>query len=60
MKTIKCYACECGEDFYEDDTECVNCGKPVDQSKFKEEQIPHITEVGPIAKEEIPLFPKKP
>ena len=42
-KTIKCYLCECGEDFYEDDLNCVNCGKDVDQIKFRDEPISEIT-----------------
>ena len=46
MKTIKCYVCECGEDFYEDDTECCNCGTLVDQSKFVNEPLIEITHQG--------------
>ena len=56
MRTIKCYNCICGEDFYEDDAECINCGAPVDQSKFKEEQVVEIREVGQTHEEEIPLI----
>lgn len=45
MKTIKFYVCECGEEFYEDDKECCNCGAPVDQKKFKIESVCEITHV---------------
>ena len=55
MNTIKCYTCECGEDFYEDDDECVNCGALVDQSKFAEEELIKIVSQGVIVEEWIPL-----
>lgn len=42
MKKIKTYQCECGEDFYEDDVNCVNCGKPIDKSKLKGEEFADI------------------
>lgn len=45
MKTIKCYVCGCGEEIYEDDDACCNCGKPVDQGKFKEEPLVEIKHV---------------
>lgn len=41
-RTIKTYRCECGEDFYEDDLNCVNCGKTIDKSKLKDEEIADI------------------
>ena len=56
MKTIKCYACKCGEEFYEDDTECQGCGTPVDQSKFVDEPLGKIISQGPIEIVEIPLI----
>lgn len=34
---IQCYTCECGEDIYECDQNCVNCGRDADQSRFKAE-----------------------
>ena len=55
MYKIKCYGCECGEEIYEDDMECVNCGKPVDPSKFKEEPLIQIISQGEV--EEI-TFPR--
>lgn len=58
MKTIKCYECECGEEIYEDDQECCNCFKLVDQSLFKNEEIPEITSQGKITIVEIPLMLK--
>ena len=42
MKTIKTYQCECGEDFYEDDVNCVNCRKPIDKTKLKNEEVADI------------------
>jgi hypothetical protein len=42
-KTIKCYDCECGEEFYEDDVTCINCGTPVDPSRFVEREVAEIT-----------------
>lgn len=42
MKTIKTYQCECGEDFYEDDISCVNCRKPIDKTKLKNEEVADI------------------
>ena len=42
MDTIKCYTCGCGEDFYEDDLECVNCGLLVDTRKFEDETLVRI------------------
>jgi len=56
MATIKCYECECGEDFYEDDTECCNCGAPVDQSKFKEEPLVEIIEQSEVELVSLPLL----
>ena len=56
MKTIKCYSCECGEDFYEDDTECCNCGAPVVQSKFKNEPLYEIKSQGSIEIVGIPFL----
>ena len=55
MKTIKCYTCKCGEDFYEDDTECVNCGTAVDPERFKDEPLAKITHVGDTMIVEVPL-----
>jgi isopentenyldiphosphate isomerase len=42
MKTIKTYKCECGEDFYEDDVNCVNCRKLIDKTKLKNEEVADI------------------
>lgn len=56
MKSIKVYECSCGEEMYEDDTECVNCGKAMEIGKLKDEPLPEITSQGPIELEEIPLF----
>ena len=42
MKSIKTYQCECGEDFYEDDVNCLNCGEPIDKSKLKDEEVADI------------------
>jgi len=55
MKTIKCYVCDCGEEIYQDDEQCCNCYKKVDQSLFKEEEIGEITYQGTITIETIPL-----
>lgn len=43
MPSIKTYACECGEEFYEDDTNCQNCLAPIDKSKLKPEPYAEIT-----------------
>lgn len=45
---IKFYTCECGEDFYEDDEECCNCGVPIDKSKLQDEELPEIISQGEI------------
>lgn len=45
---MKSYTCDCGEDFYEDDKECCNCGKEVDFIKFKEEPLIKILSQGDI------------
>ena len=42
MRTIKTYACKCGEDFYEDDECCINCGEPIDKSKLVEQELMEI------------------
>ena len=39
MKTILTYGCKCGEDFYEDDTECINCGSLIDKRRLKKEPL---------------------
>ena len=57
MKTIKCYTCECGEDFYEDDEECCNCGRPVNQSKFVEEPLMEVISEGLVDIADMPLRP---
>jgi len=44
MKTIKAQICKCGENIFEDDTRCINCGKKVDKRKFKIEEIAEIHE----------------
>jgi uncharacterized membrane protein YvbJ len=44
MKTIKVYVCNCGEDVYEDDIVCVNCGVKTDPGKFREERLVEIKE----------------
>ena len=59
MKTIKFYECKCGEDFYEDDEVCINCGVEVDESKFVVQKLHTITQIGPVEKVEMPLIPKK-
>jgi len=46
MKTIDVYECDCGDDIYEDDIRCVNCGVLVDPNKFKTEKLIEITDVG--------------
>lgn len=38
-KTIKFYSCDCGEDVYEDDRECVCCGKKTDKRRFRKEEL---------------------
>ncbi len=43
MKNIKTYKCECGEDFYEDDNTCINCGRFIDKRKLKKQEIAEIT-----------------
>jgi len=43
MKTVKYYQCDCGEDVYEDDLECCNCGRPFDKSELEEVEIADIT-----------------
>jgi len=42
MKTIKTYVCSCGEDFFEDDEVCINCGIEIDESKLVDEEYPEI------------------
>ena len=42
MKTIKTYECECGEDFYEDDTACLNCQRPIEKDKLKEIRVAEV------------------
>jgi len=44
MKTLKTYECHCGEDFYEDDTVCINCGETIDKTKLVDEVVPNIYE----------------
>lgn len=56
MTTVKCYDCICGEEIYEDDDACVNCGNIVDQSKFIEEPLYEIVSQGKINIIEIPLI----
>lgn len=34
METIKMYVCECGEDVYEGETNCVACNRETDPSKL--------------------------
>jgi hypothetical protein len=51
MKTVKTYQCDCGEDFYEDDANCLNCGKPIDKSKLKDEKVTDIKYTKEPAKE---------
>ena len=53
MKTIKAQICKCGENIFEDDTHCINCGKKVDKRKFKIEEIAEIHE------EKYPVIPQK-
>lgn len=55
MKSIKCYVCECGEDMYEDDEECVNCCRPMEPAKLKDEPLREITSQGPIQMVEMSL-----
>lgn len=59
MESIKCYQCSCGEDMYEDDTECVNCGKAMDIGKLKDEPLHEITSQGPIQEVEMSLNTRK-
>ncbi len=42
MKSIKTYVCQCGEDFYEDDEVCVNCGTPIEKAKLIDEPLVQI------------------
>ena len=42
MRTILTYPCPCGEDFYEDDEVCVNCGAAIDRTKLKAEPVSEI------------------
>jgi len=42
MKTIKTYQCKCGEDFYEDDLHCPNCGNTIDRRKLKKTETPEV------------------
>ena len=49
---IKYYTCECGEEIYEDDTRCCNCGSPADSSKFITEDVPEIRQEGRCFEEE--------
>ena len=42
MKKIKAQICKCGENIFEDDTHCINCGKKVDKRKFRIEEIADI------------------
>lgn len=41
-KYILTYSCDCGEDFYEDDDTCLNCGQSIDKSKLKKEEVANI------------------
>jgi len=47
MKTVKTYRCVCGEDFYEDDVKCINCGVKINKNKLEEIEI---TKVGYVRK----------
>jgi len=44
MKTIKTYVCGCGEDFYEDDKQCINCGVYVQPERFRDVEVVEIKE----------------
>lgn len=39
MKTILTYQCRCGEYFYENDTACLNCQRPIDRNKLREIEV---------------------
>ncbi len=47
MKTIKTYECECGEDFYEDDTVCLNCQRLIEKGKLKEVRVVEVVNEKP-------------
>ena len=39
MKTVRVYLCKCGENIFEDDIHCINCGIKTDKRKLKREEI---------------------
>lgn len=55
MESIKTYVCQCGEDFYEDDLVCVNCGTQIDKSQLIDEPLVQIVSQGPIEEVTLPL-----
>ena len=59
MESIKCYECSCGEEMFEDDTECVNCGKAMEIDTLKDEPLPQIISQGPIQEVEMSLNTRK-
>ena len=59
MDTIGCYDCFCGEEIYEDDEACVNCGNIADPSKFNQVPTIKIISQGEIEVEEISLIKEK-
>jgi len=53
---IKYYVCQCGEDVYEDDDECVNCGAEIDPLKFVLSTHIEIIEETDVEEVELPLL----
>lgn len=41
--TIRCYTCDCGEDVYQDDEQCVNCCALADPTRFRDEPVASVT-----------------
>ena len=42
MKKVRVYRCECGEDVYEGQGDCVACGRPEDPEQLQEVEIADI------------------
>lgn len=58
MKTIKVYKCDCGEDIYEDDKECCNCGHPREKEKLVDESLIKIVSEGKVDVVSMPFIKK--
>ena len=59
-KTVKCYRCDCGEDVYEDDGNCLNCGKASDESKLKDEPVMTVTSETGVTVDKVPFLKPRP